>query len=262
MIVVKGKATHSKATLSSILSRAFALGLIDDNPAQRRFVMPKTAARKRSADKYTQDELDVIFKDCRGEIWEPAFILAAFGGASREKAMSPLLDEITFLNSFAVIPIVRGVQRVSREVIVTEKPKNKYRERTLLIRPPYSFRLKEIADEYKERGYKWLMDDGLGGVLCPNRMADGAYKRWFLDKPHRYVLFGNLRKSCGTALSAAGMDGLAISDMLGHNQLNTTYAHYDQMSIEQKMGLIMRVMGNYGQSENYSEVMGNSDDEK
>lgn len=240
----KATAKHAKAVLSSILSRAFVLDFVEDNVAQRRYRYPQEAKRERSAASYTQVEMDEIYHAARGEIWEPAYILAAFGGASREESMSPLLDEISWDGDYAVIPIVRGIQRINGEIIIHDKPKNKYRAREIIIAPPYSRRLREIVNDYRSRGYLWLMDDGFGNVLCPNNVANGSYKRWFIGKPYRYVPFGNLRKSYAAAMNAKGVDGMVISNMLGHNQLSTTYAHYDQLQRDQKIGLLGKLMGN------------------
>lgn len=242
--MTKSKAKHSKAVLSSMLSRAFALDLVDDNVCQRRYRMPKNNGRMRSHDVYTDEEMQEIFYACTEEVWEPAFILAAFGGASREESMGVKVSEISFDNGFAIIPIQRGVQRVDGRVIVNERTKNEYRERVLVIPKPYSWRLRQIVDEKLSNGDTWLMDDGFGNVLCPNNICQGVYKRWFIGKPYRYVTFGNLRKSYATAMQTKGMDNLGLSNMLGHSQLSTTYRHYDQPTIEQKMRQINRLDNN------------------
>lgn len=242
--MTKSKAKHCKACLSSILSRAFALDFIDDNVAQRRYVMPTTTGRSRSMDTYTLPEMVEIFNACHGEIWEPAFILAAFGGASREESMSPRLSEIQFdAEGNATVPILRGIQRLDGKIVVTEKLKNKYRERNIVIVPPFSYRLREIVYDYMNRGYIWLMDDGMGNVLCPNNVCQGTYKRWFIGKPYRYVTFGNLRKSFATSMVANGMDGLAIANILGHSQLTTTHQHYNNLQEDQKKKLLQNTYG-------------------
>lgn len=242
-----GKARHAKAVLSAMLSRAFALELIDDNPAQRRFVMPTGKAKgQRSKDVFTLDEMMKVFEESKGEIWEAAFILAAFGGASREEAVSPMLDEIMFLDDWGIIPISRGVQRLYGEVKINPRPKNRFRERDLIIPPPPSLRLKEIVKAGKERGDKWLTDDGTGYPLCPNMVAD-TYKRWFQYRELRYVPFGNLRNSYGTVMEGLGIDGMMVSMMLGQSQPSTYYRHYFRPSTEDKIDIIKKVMGNYGQ---------------
>lgn len=143
-----GKAKHAKAVLSAMLSRAFALELIDDNPAQRRYVMPKgRAPGQRSKEIYTKEELNQIFALAHGELWEGAFILSAFGGASREEAMGVKVDEIEFHPGFAVVPIVRGVQRLEGEVKVLDWTKNEHRKRDLIILDPYATRLHQIVSQ-------------------------------------------------------------------------------------------------------------------
>lgn len=62
-------ARHAKAVLSAMLSRAFALEYAEDNPAARRFILPKTKPKR---DKLTFDELKEIAFACPGEPWEVA----------------------------------------------------------------------------------------------------------------------------------------------------------------------------------------------
>lgn len=235
----RGTAKHAKSVLSAMLSRALALEMVDDNAAQRRFVMPREGSgRKRTRDIYSKDELDEIFGLCGGEPFEAPFILAAFGGASREEAMSPLADEVEDMDGFAVVPIVRGVQRLGGEVVVTEKPKNRFREDFAVVPPPYSHRLFELRDEALARGDAWLTDDGFGNPVDPNTMANSQWKRWFLDKPMRYIPFSNLRNSYATWVHAEGLDGLMASKMMRHSQPGTTYRDYDRPSPEQKIAAL------------------------
>lgn len=237
--MTKGKARHCKAIISSVLSRALALDLIDDNPAQRRFVMPTELApgRQRTTDQYTKDELDWIFDNAKGEPWEAAFIAAGFGGASREEAMSPKPDEPYEIDGWAVVPIVRGVQRLPKRVEIVDKTKTDDRQSDLVIPPPYSERYLMLCKEAEERGDEWLLDNGFGQPIDPNAMA-AAYKRWFLDKPLRYIPFSNLRNSYATWTHAEGVDGLMVSKLMRHSQPTTTYVHYDKPTPQQKIAAI------------------------
>lgn len=238
-----GSAKHAKALLSSMLSRAFALELVDDNVAQRRYMMPKAKkeGRQRTSDVYDEFELESIFMACRGEEWEAAFILSAFGGASRSEAMSPKLSEVEFFNVdgelFATVPIVRSVQRIKGEVSVTEKTKNEHRKRTLVIPSPYALRLRSLVSEKASAGDVWLTDDGFGNPMCPNNMAT-YFKRWFIGKPMRYIPFSNLRNSYGTIMHARGVDLSMVAKLMGHSQPTTTYKHYDRPNVEQLVGAV------------------------
>lgn len=230
-----GKAKHAKAVLSAMLSRAFALELIDDNPAQRRFVMPKgRAPGQRSKEIYSKEELDQIFALCHGEIWEAAFILSAFGGASREEAMGVMVEEVEFHPGVAVVPIVRGVQRLEGEVKVLDWTKNEHRKRDLVILDPYATRLRQLVEEAKDRGDIWMTDNGFGKPMCPNALANRTYKDWFGRQPIRYIPFSNLRHAYATWTSSK-VDPMMLAKLMGHSQPTTTYNNYYRPSTDDKI---------------------------
>lgn len=227
-------ARHAKAVLSAILSRAFTEELIDDNPALRRFVLPKgKSGRERSKDKLTYDELCEIAMDCMGEPWEAAFLGSGMGGASRYESCGVQEPDVRERNEYAIVTLRRGVHRVSGEVIVRDALKNEFREREMVIEPPFSKRYLALAKQAKLEAYEngwenaWLVGDGFGGPMCPNNMSQ-AYKRWFLNKPHHYIPFSNLRNSYSTYMLERGIDGSMVAKMLGNNERSTTEKHYER----------------------------------
>lgn len=236
--MTNGKAKACKRILSAILGRALALGYVEDNVAQRRFAYPKEKAKGQRSKAIMQlDVMKSVLVEARNESWIGAFILAAFGGAAREEAVSPMLDEIAWNRGYAVVPIVRGIQRLDKRVQVLDWTKNEYRERVLVIPPPYSSTLKEIVDEKKEAGDVWLSDDGFGHPMDPDVVAK-RYTRWFATQPYRYVPFGNLRHSYGTVMETLGIDGMMVSKLLGHSQPATYYKHYFRPSVDDKINAI------------------------
>lgn len=235
-----GKAKHAKGVLSSMLTRAVALELVDENPAALRYVLPTAKAKsQRSKEIYSKVELDGIFLACRGEIWEAAFILSAFGGASREEAMSPKLSEIQFVDGVAIVPIVRGIQRLKGEVRILDWTKTKDRKRDLVILPPYSTRLEEIVKEYTRNGYTWLTDDGFGNPRCPNTVANRLYKNWFGRQQFRYIPFSNLRHAYAT-YTAQNVHPMMLAKLLGHSQPTTTYNNYYRPTTEDKIAALLK----------------------
>lgn len=235
-----GAAKHAKAVLMSLLEYACTLGLLTDNVARRKFTMPKERAKaQRSTDTFTLDELIEIYEGCHGEVWEAAYILAAFGGASREESMSPRPEEIEEVDGFAVVPIYRGVQRLKGEVRIIEHAKNEYREDSVIVPPPYSSRLFELRDACIARGDTWLTDDGFGMPVCPNTMAT-AYKRWFLGRPLRYVPFSNLRNSYSTVMHDAGVPDSMVHKLMRHARPDTDYIHYNRPKTAEKIKAIKR----------------------
>lgn len=244
-----GKARSVRAVMRAMFNRASDLELIDRNVMAKRYRLPEARAKGgRTKEVYTADDLDRIFADCEGEVWEPAYILAAFGGASREEAMSPMLDEVRFaeyeagegvVEEYAVVPIARGVQRLGGEVKVIGKTKNEFRERSLVVPPPYSARLRELVAEKRAAGDSWLMDDGFGWPIDPDVMATG-YKRWFLRKPYRYIPFSNLRNSYNTMMHAKGIDLWMVSKLMGHSKPDTSYTYYDRPGVEELIQVVSR----------------------
>lgn len=230
-----GAARNSRAVLRSILSRAVTEELAESNAAMARFKLPKRKPENMKVDVnesvFDKDELDAVFRDCEGEPFEAPFILAAFGGARREEACGVRAAEVEFeeldgVGLFAVVPIVRGVQHLDGDIVVSDvkTPKS---ERWLVVPPPYSDRLRALCSEVFERGEEWLVEDGFGNLMSPNTMAM-AYKRWFLGKPYRYVPFSNLRNSYATVMHALGVDLAMVQKLMGHTQLSTTFSFYDR----------------------------------
>lgn len=158
-----GSAKRSKAVMRLVLQRAVDLGLLESNVLVRRYIMPSknTMVRARSKDVYRKAELDDIAVQCQGETLEPAFILAAFGGGTRSEVMgspsgrsrmAPVIDG----RMYALVPIKRGVHRVSGETLMKPFVKNETRAGALVIEPPHSHRLKALLDGIGE-GYVSMM---------------------------------------------------------------------------------------------------------
>lgn len=235
-----GTAKHAKAVLSSILERARTLGLLTDNVAQRRYILPKTRAKgQRSRAKFSASDLERIAEECRGEDWEAAFIWAAFGGATREEALSPHPEEVVELDGFAAFLVVRGVQRFDGAVRVVERPKNDYREDWVVVPPPHSQRVLELKEEALARGDVWLTDDGFGNPVDPNNMAT-AYKRWFLGRTLPYVPFSNLRNSYSTNMHASDVPDTMVHKLMRHSGPEIDYKHYDRPSLEEKVAALKK----------------------
>ena len=237
-------ARHAKAVLSSIFAYAFANEYTDDNPVARRYKMPKKskAVRPRTKDVMPSSDADEVAALGFGEPWEAPFILSRFGGASRYEATGVQAPDVRMEGRYAVVKVRRGVHRVTvrdddggrhSEVVVTDELKNEFRCRELVVEPPHSFRLFAIAQQAQSEadanGWKdaWLCGDGLGGVMCPNSMAQ-AYRRWFSTHTVPYVPFGNLRNSYATDMLSSGVDGSMVSKMIGNNERSTTEKHYER----------------------------------
>ena len=241
--MTKENARHCKVVLSAMYRCAMANDLADDNVADRNFRIPKSEERPRTKEVYTLEQLDAIFEACRGELWEAIFILSAYGGALRSEAMGVRVGEVENRDGFAVVPIVRNVQRLDGEVRVIENTKTEARGTDLVIPPPYSSRLFEIQAEALENGDTWLTDNGFGAPNCPERMAK-AYERWFQHQSLRYIPFGNLRNAYSTALHNLEIEDSTVAKLMRHSNLSTDFRHYNRLSTDDKIEALSKVMGN------------------
>lgn len=251
-------ARHARAVFSAMFSRAFALELVDDNPLQRRYLMPKgKTGNERDDATFTEGELRQIAEACEGEAFEAPFIMSGFGGASKSEAMGVQAPDVSRIGDYAVVTPKRSVHRVGAEIVVRDEDstgsplKNDFRERDIVIEPPHSFRLLDLASaaqaEADANGWDeaWLCGDGFGGVMCPNVMSQ-AFRRWFCDQPLVYHPFGNLRNSHSTMMLSRGIDGSMVAKMEGHATRGTTEKHYERPKAAEFIEAIEKVMGNSG----------------
>lgn len=246
--MTKGKAQHAKSLLSIVMQRATDKGAIEGNVMRRRFILPTaTSGRGRTKDVYSTKELEQIFEECRGEIWESAFILGAFGGGQRAEVMGVKPHEVEFVEDvagdvWAVVPVKRGVHLLDGEVVVEDHAKNEAREDVMVIPPPYSLRLRQLVRAAMRQGDEWLMDDGFGSPTDPEAMTR-AYRSWLARSSHRYVPFGNLRNAYSTMLHAKGVPGDMVSKLMRHTSPITDQRFYNRPGPEERIKVLGRVFG-------------------
>lgn len=229
-----GAARSTKRTLSVIWTEAEKHDVIGENIMRRKYTLPKRHESQAVAinDKiYTLAELNEIFTRCRGEVWEPAFIMSAFGGMRREEACAFKVGEIEHDGQAAYCNISRVAVRTNNATVIKDEAKTEASIRTVTIIEPYASRLVEIQNECAAQGFVWLLDDGFGELINPDRVSD-MYRRWLRDNGMKYIPWKNLRNSYATALHEQGVDLSMIAKMLGHKTPMVTYKHYDKPKLD------------------------------
>ena len=229
-----GAARSTKRTLSVIWTEAEKHDLIGENIMRKKYVLPKRHEAQKVAinDKiYTLEELNEIFTRCRGEVWEAAFIMSAFGGMRREEAVAFKVGEIDHDGQAAYCHISRVAVRTNSETLIKNEAKTEASIRTVTIIEPYASRLMQIQAEARLQGFVWLLDDGFGELINPDRVSD-YYRRWLRDNKMKYIPWKNLRNSYATALHEQGVDLSMIAKMLGHKTPMVTYKHYDKPKLD------------------------------
>lgn len=130
----------------------------------------------------------------------------------------------------AAVPIVRRMPRRGSGPLPDGDLKNPQSARTLLVPPPWSGELLEIARARAESGAEWLCErpDGLPlDEVALNRM-------WREEAGGDWIPFRNLRNSWRTfAQYEWHVDGDTLESLMGHAKQGVTGKHYLRPSVEQ-----------------------------
>lgn len=227
-----GAARKAFALFRAMFSFAVDNDLVGSSPFDKRYSFPPKPRKSTKENAYsvqTEDKLRERLRAARGELWEAAYILSAFGGLRREEAFGAQWGDIDFAGEYAVVRVSRGVQRAKGGTrVVPLKTNGSYRE--AIIPAPYSERLHELF--YEHISDRWICEADNGEPMNPDLMAS-AYKRWHFGKQCRYIPWRNLRNSYATMLHAGGTDLGTVAKLLGHSTPTVTFKHYDRMSAEQ-----------------------------
>lgn len=216
-----GAAKHLKAVLSSVYAYAEECGTVEVSVMRRKYTMPMEKSRKADETVMDYAQLCEVAELCRGERWEWAFLVMAFGGLRRSEAAGLQPDDIEEVGGYAVVSVRRAVVMVDNSPHVQE-PKTADSRRFAVVAPPHAQRLLEIALERRETGSRWMCGDVL---WSPNSMS-ASWDNWFSRQPVVRIPMRNLRNSYGTWMAAAGHDVAMVGKLMGHTQMGTTFRHY------------------------------------
>jgi integrase len=242
---------HAWTTLSAALSAAVDLGLIPTNPA-RRTRLPRVEQPEIVI--LTAAEVIHLLQAVRGDVIEPAVLLAAYAGLRRGECLGLRWADVNLKDGWAM---VRRSRYVIPGEIGTKGPKTG-KSRGIPLAEPARERLAEIVQEQAAgRLALSLPAEGEGWVCCH---ADGRPLRPD-TLSHRFTLlreraglpavtFHGLRHSCATLLLSLGVPSRVIADLLGHSSTTMTdqvYAHVTQEVLSDAVRRLGENLGSGGQ---------------
>lgn len=219
-----------------IVDLAVRRGLVDANPFSAvRYVRTK-ATNKRDAGVWTFGELCDIAERVRGEWFEPAWLLSAFGGLRVGESLGVRADEVRVLTVRGVPAVLVPVKRQAapRKRGVQERLKNVQSYRTVPIVGRAAERLAELSEAHAG---DWLTSDGTGVIV--SHMTYTKAVRCFLQS-HGLVdhPVTNLRNAWQTYMRWEWeMNPRFVEPVMGHSVDGTTGAYYDRPSDEQVAGV-------------------------
>jgi len=225
-----GAAKHAVVVLRIVFNHAEYAGVIGANIMKNtRYKMPRKGECGRRTNKgvYAPDELDAVLDAARGQSFEAALIVMGIGGLRREEAFGVRRDELRFEtidgSLWGFVPVSRAVLMVDGAMVI-KGAKNEQSAREGIVKPPYSERLREIAEGMAANAV-WLQDDGSGQPRDPDKESK-KHARWAAEQPFRYVTMSNFRATSATNLYGDGVDTATIAYLLGHTSDAVTRKHY------------------------------------
>ena len=229
-----GIANMAIVLMRGVMGRAVHYELVDVNKFKNQYEMPTRAAYRHPKDVYTLDRAAKVLGRIGSDSLRAACILACFGSARVGESLGVRAAEVQRIEvqgvELAAVPIVRRMPKRGSGPLPDGDLKNPQSVRTLLVPPPWSGELLEIARARIESGAEWLCErpDGLPlDEVALNRM-------WREEAGGDWIPFRNLRNSWRTfAQYEWHVDGDTLESLMGHAKQGVTGKHYLRPSVEQ-----------------------------
>lgn len=222
------QAQSAMSTFGKILDYGVRYEFIDHNPLRERYIMPSKSTIKR-ADKgvFKLQELEGVWRMVYGLWWEPAFILAAFGGCRLGESMAPLASDVEVRDvdgvSVALVSITGQVATSGNDIV---PPKTAQSVRTVVLVGKAAERIGGMAQRLDPDCP--LTNDGFGHHQCQHRLKQ-AWRDMKMEHPYR-----NLRNGWQTYMRwDMKVQPYFIESMMGHKVSGITGAHYDRPDADQ-----------------------------
>lgn len=211
-------ARSSLMLMRVVLDYAVRYEFVAHNVAREKYVMPARSTREeRDKGVWDLGELGEIWhRQVRGEWFEPAFLLAAFGGLRVGECLGVRSEDVSEVHGCAVVEVRR---QVTHSGGVSERLKTPQSRRPVAIpgRAGECLLLRSVTCG------GWLTGDGLGGFSTQRRLRD-AWGRLGMEHPFR-----NLRNSWQTNMRwGLRLPPWLIEPMMGHRVEGVTGMHYDR----------------------------------
>lgn len=226
--------TASNASAALVVARkvgdfAAQFEVWESNRFRMPYEMPTSKVQLRSKRVYTLDEALRAWDAVRGTPAELPFLLACFGSARAGESLGVRADEVRGMESrgleLALVPIVRRMED-GPEPLPDGDLKNPQSVRTIVIPPPYSLRVLDLASD----GREWLSPSGDGGPLAVPQLRAS----WDAATGDMRIPFANLRNSWRTfAQYEWGIDYDTLEQLMGHKLPGVTGNHYLRPTPEQ-----------------------------
>ena len=244
--MTNGNALIAMSVMKQLAEVAVKYEACDSNKFKLKYAMPSRKAKPRSRDVYDLAKADAMMGAVRGFRIEAAYILAAFGSCRTGEALAVRADMVRGVESHGLRLALAAVDdQMADDATLSGRVKNEQSARTVVVPPPYSLRLLEIAGERLESGTRWLCDAGDGAPMGKRQL----HREWSKAAGSDRIPFANLRNSWRTFAQAEwGVDYDLLEVLMGHVLPGVTGRHYLRMSEAQIVDQFAAAYANFMRS--------------
>ena len=215
--------------LSLILDKCMINEFIDKNVASYKYRMPTKAKKQDDGGVWSLEEIhSEILPAVKGRPCEAAVILSAIAGCRTGEAVAPMLSEVYKMEAngmtFACADIPRQVDN-DGHISSENDLKNVWSPRSVVLPPPWSYRLLELKAELEAKGLTWLSDRGTCEPISQKTARNDFRKRLKMTGLEERQ-FRALRRSWRTWISSRGINDRILEKMMGHSDGTTTGRYY------------------------------------
>lgn len=227
-------ADQNLKTLRLVFRRASQWCEVADPVNGRQFEMP-TGGSARDRAVYTGADIRLVADHLRGNSVEAPFLLAACGGCRSGESLAVKACEVERVESgghvYAAVEIVRQMPDTNGEPMPDGRLKTERSRRAVVLPPPASERLLELAGE----AWVWLADQGDGLPMGRNALGH-RWRKAMEDAPVARIPFSNLRNSWRTVmLEELHMPWEVTEQLMGHRLPGVSGQHYIRPTVEQQI---------------------------
>ena len=221
------------------MQTAVKLDIIPTNPADK---IERPKKEQFIGDRYTLDELKVLFEVSKNDPLHLVILIASFYGLRRSEVLGLKWSAFDFVNNTITIKhkVIETIVDDKRTILLKDKTKNKssYRSLPLIkeIKEELLAHKKKLENNKKICGDSYILDfkdyicvNDIGKIYRPEYITD-HFALLLNNNNLRHIRFHDLRHSCASLLLARGIPMKAIQEWLGHSTYSTTanlYAHLD-----------------------------------
>lgn len=231
-------AKKARSLMANVLDYCVRYELVPTNPFRAKYDMPsRSTSETMDRGIWTTAEVLRLCEVARGEWYEGALLVQAFGGTRVGEALGVMTADVRGIECDGVPVALVGIHRqITNKGVVTSLLKTSQSDRVIPIPGPPAERILAIASSCSE----WLTGDGLGGHAAQWAYS-GAVQRCAESAGVQRHPIRSLRNAWETRMRWEwGLPPYVVEPVMGHAGKDVTGQFYDRPSDEATAAVFAR----------------------